>query len=820
MVVGPAHQIIHDLIELRLSNTIQYHTLFGFLKREYWELKMKNRCYSTSALFCLVLLISGGGHAEETALDRYVAAEDTHYSWRRVGSDNDWFQNTYFLNLVSQQWRNAEEVDRPVWEHELIVSVPEILRSHGKNTAVLLIDGGSNNSDPITEGEDAIGIIANALGSVVAVVRQVPNQPLYFSDEVDNPRTEDEILSYSMDKFMDTGDEYWPVHLAMTKSAVRAMDAVQEFLSKSKDLQIDDFIVMGGSKRGWTTWLTAAVDPRVKAILPISADLLNLKDQFNHHWDAYGFYTEAVSDYVGFDLSCRLQSARGQELSKIIDPHYYRDRYTMPKLLVNSTGDQFFVTDSANLYYDQLPEPKLLHNTFNTDHKQGDSDSQIEILESALLWIDGVNKNQEGPDFTATLLDDGSIRVTTGDDPQPDKVLLWQATNPFARDFRLEEIGEAWDSTTLSRDKEGAFVGRVEVPENGFIAYAVELRYDEDNFAGLLDLRQYYTSKVNILPDVMPFEGTACLADTRGNLENPAPASYQSGISVFSGWACDADGIEFELDSKKYLAAAYGTARRDTQLPCGDIDNGFGLLYNINLLDDGSHKIRALSNGRAIGSAEFTSTSLGEGFRRGLSGEYVLNDFPTAGESVGVSWQESQQNFAINAYTPLSNPAPETLSNISQVITSSSPSAPLGNLENPANGSDQSGVAVISGWVCEAEKIEIEIDGMRTLTAAYGTGRGDTQAICGDKDNGFGLLYNMSLLGQGQHNLRVLADNIEIAKSEFTVTTLGENFLWGASGEYQLPDFPEPGDHTYLQWDQSRQNFLIRDYSPAATGLQ
>ena len=59
------------------------------------------------------------------------------------------------------------------------------------------------------------------------------------------------------------------------------------------------------------------------------------------------------------------------------------------------------------------------------------------------------------------------------------------------------------------------------------------IEYDEAGKDG----QRYY--QVNILPEVMPFEGTACLADTRGNLENPAPASYQSGISVFSGWACE-----------------------------------------------------------------------------------------------------------------------------------------------------------------------------------------------------------------------------------------------------------------------------------------
>ncbi len=756
-----------------------------------------------------VLLFAGEVLALETALDRYVKAEDSHYSWEYIGADKQLLQSTYFLKLVSQQWRDASEVDRSVWEHELTITVPKLLSSHGKHTAVLVIEGGHNGGKPVSEGEDAIGVIANALGSVVASVLQIPNQPLYFADEIDNPRTEDEILAYSMDKYLLTGDEEWPVHLAMTKAVVRAMDAIQDYLLTRKDIRIDDFILLGGSKRGWTAWLTAAVDPRVKAIMPISSDLLNLKNQFIRHWNSYGFYAPALSEYEGYDLGCRLQSVRGKQLSRIIDPYYYRNRYTMPKLLVNSMGDQFFITDSASLYYDQLPEPKLLRNTFNTDHKQGDSDSQVGLLESALLWVDDVNKGKSPPAFSSTVLEDGTIRLVTGK-PAPDRVYLWQAVNPEARDFRLEEIGPAWHRTRVPANEDGVYLGKVDVPDSGYIAYALELRYDEDNFAGLLDINQYYTTEVQVLPKDFPFEGTACLADTRGNLENPAPASFQSGISVISGWACDAEGIEIELDDEAYLAAGYGTRRADTASICGDADNGFGLLFNLNLQGDGLHKVRALTNGRVIDSAEFTVTTLGEPFRRGLSGTYQLADFPEQGKNVSVTWQQSQQNFAINGVS--SKTAQATLGNSPHSIQAN---VSRGNLENPADGSSQSGIAIISGWICEAEDVVVEMDGIRTFKVAYGTRRADTIRICGDADNGFSLLYNINLLGEGTHTLRVLADGMEIDRSTITVTTFGDDFLKGASGRYRLTDFPEAGDFTDIQWDQSRQNFLIRGYEPA-----
>ena len=35
------------------------------------------------------------------------------------------------------------------------------------------------------------------------------------------------------------------------------------------------FMVAGGSKRGWTTWTTAAVDKRVFGAIPIVMDMLD-----------------------------------------------------------------------------------------------------------------------------------------------------------------------------------------------------------------------------------------------------------------------------------------------------------------------------------------------------------------------------------------------------------------------------------------------------------------------------------------------------------------------------------------------------------------
>ena len=60
----------------------------------------------------------------------------------------------------------------------------------------------------------------------------------------------------------------------------------------------------------------------------------------------------------------------------------------------------------------------------------------------------------------------------------------------------------------------------------------------------------------------------------------------------------------------------------------------------------------------------------------------------------------------------------------------------VGYLENPGLDSHQSGIRVVSGWVCNAEEIELEIGETGPQMAAYGTARVDTAATCGDTDNG------------------------------------------------------------------------------------
>jgi len=137
------------------------------------------------------------------------------------------------------------------------------------------------------------------------------------------------------------------------------------------------------------------------------------------------------------------------------------------------------------------------------------------------------------------------------------------------------------------------------------------------------------------------------------------------------------------------------------------------------------------------------------------------------------------------------------------------PTALADFLENPQPGSAQSGVSLISGWVCNLPIVYVVIDGSQTYTMAYGTERTDTLSACGDTNNGFGFLFNYNKLGDGQHTLQALADGVEFGQATFTVTTLGQEYLEGASRTFELPDFPNPGTTLTLTWQEHLQNFTI-----------
>jgi PhoPQ-activated pathogenicity-related protein len=427
-----------------------------------------------------------------TALDRYVAAPDTNFQWHAVNTFKQPGVTVHVLALTSQAWLTAKEVNKPIWKHYLTIAVPDQTTN---STALLIISGGSNEKPAPTKPDRAITMIAKNANTVVANLNNIPSEPLVFPDRP-NPLSEDAIIAYTWDKFLRTGDEKWPLRLPMTKAAVRAMDAITAFCGSEAggDHKVEKFFVTGASKRGWTTWTTAAVDSRVVGIAPIVIDVLNVEKSLIAHYEDYGFFAPAVDSYAKEHIMDWLGTPQFHRLMQIVDPYEYRARLTLPKLIITAAGDQFFPTDSAQFYLNDLPGVKYIHTVPNANHSINSTEETMSVLAFYYALVHG----DPLPQFDWKHDAPGELQITTR--TQPIEMKLWQATNPNARDFRLETLGPAWKSTDVKIEKSGHYTIHVPKPTKGWTAYFVELKFS-NNLISPYD----FTTDARVVPDERPY---------------------------------------------------------------------------------------------------------------------------------------------------------------------------------------------------------------------------------------------------------------------------------------------------------------------------
>lgn len=451
----------------------------------------KANLFFAAAFWLINSAVFAAAGLELTALDRYVAAEDSHYEYEVIDTVKGEGYQTFILEMTSQKWLTEDEVNLPIWEHFMVVTVPDRVRSE---TSFLYITGGSKDSD-VPQGAPESDINRALLtDTVVTTLYMVPNQPLIFNDDNDTRRTEDSIIAYTWDKFFKTGDEKWPLRLPMTKSAVRAMDTVTDLLATelAGSQTVNKFVVAGGSKRGWTTWTTAIVDSRVVAIMPIVIDMLNVGESFKHHYSVYGAYSPAVIDYVLAGNINWNGTEQWNALMDIVEPYEYRDRLTLPKFLLNSTGDEFFLPDSWQFYWDGLVGEKHLRYVPNSNHSMANTD----IMDSVDAWYHSIVHNVPSPRYSWDVAADGTITFFSTD--KPTKVLLWQASNPENRNFMQAVIGRAYTSSVLEAIEPGVYQAKVKEPDSGFTAYYIEAEYPSG-----LKVPFKFSSGVKIVPDTV-----------------------------------------------------------------------------------------------------------------------------------------------------------------------------------------------------------------------------------------------------------------------------------------------------------------------------
>jgi PhoPQ-activated pathogenicity-related protein len=398
----------------------------------------------------------------KTALQAYIENDDPSFSWEQQESYEVNGLRVYNLLLTSQKWREY------TWRHQLAILVPPEITY---DKALLYITGGSNTDEmPNWKKKDndeikMIGAIAAKNKAIAAVLCQVPNQPLY------NGLKEDALISFTLHNYLKDNDYTWPLLFPMTKSAIRAMDAVQQFSSQILKHNISGFLVSGASKRGWTTWLTGASDERVIAIAPMVINMLNMPKSIPYHVESWGNYSEQIQDYVNLGVAQKTNTPEGKDVVQMIDPFSYREKLTMPKLIFNGTNDPYWPVDAIKLFFDQIPGENYLLNVANAGHGLGDKKQAMTALSAffgetlqgkeypACSWE--VEENKQG----------AKLKVRTSLDKLAG-ILLWKSDSDD-RDFRDNHFVSEPIKMTGNEIVEIT----VPYPKSGFRAFYVDLQY-------------------------------------------------------------------------------------------------------------------------------------------------------------------------------------------------------------------------------------------------------------------------------------------------------------------------------------------------------
>jgi len=514
-----------------------------------------------------VALATDPPNSGKTALDEYVWRPDSNYGWEEI-ADHSWTGHdehkrgytAYTLNMTSQAWLTPADfsntsVSGSIWWHIMVVIVPDEIKY--KNNGSLYITGGSmGDSLPDKKNEDIMVATALASGSgvITAALFQIPNEHVTFAcDPIQKSRGEDAIIAFTWDHFLkDPTQPEWLLRFPMVKASLRAMDAMKEFTQKKypdAGTSLDYFAVAGASKRGWTTWDVGAVDPdRVMAIIPIVLDAINFVKFAHHQYQSYNGWSWALHDYTEMNIMDNLDVPNMKVLQENVDPFWYRNRLTMPKLVVNAVLDEFQQPDDTHYWWADMPEPKHFIMTPNAEHSE--ATGIFEIVPAIASWVKSHLDNQEVPEFTwdinqttgeivATLNHVGIVKqarvwyaFSCGNNPDGKKRRDFRCINldspcacGFTNDGKCVNTKSFWTPKLLEPTKvngKRTYSAKLDAPEDGrWVAYFIDVVYAKGPKDALLpnkellpgfvprDLagRLQFTTEVSVFPNSFPYPG-------------------------------------------------------------------------------------------------------------------------------------------------------------------------------------------------------------------------------------------------------------------------------------------------------------------------
>ena len=431
---------------------------------------------------------------EYTSMSDYIESTKNEFSYdiQEVIYEEDW--TGYHIKMISGEWLDSKKVDQVEWWHYVDIIIPKQTTS---STGIMFIDGGEKSDDYFRLDAQSIG---NAIKteSVIVNVSNIPFQPLNFLSSEQDSFEEDDLIAFAWNKFLKQGakqkDVEWLPRFPMTRAIVRAMDLAQEIVLQN-DIIVKDFVVSGASKRGWTAWTTAAVDSRVKAVVPMVIDMLNLVPSFENHYRSYGEFSPAIQEYVNYNIQDWLGTEEFKVLMSYIEPFSFIDKFTMPKYIINAGSDEFFSTDSWRFYYDKLPGEKIIRYVPNKNHSL---DGRY-LTEDLVSYFYRIINNIEIPSLSWNLLDNKLIAELDYDGEYD--VSVWTAKNDNGRDFRLWEEGELWEETSIGKLANNKYELNVSSNFKGYKATMIEFTIDpESEFPLIISTGPF------VFPEKYPFD--------------------------------------------------------------------------------------------------------------------------------------------------------------------------------------------------------------------------------------------------------------------------------------------------------------------------
>jgi PhoPQ-activated pathogenicity-related protein len=410
--------------------------------------------------FSLAALSASDSRLRAAALDDFVRTPDPAYAWKLKNKAALDQGTLYDIELVSQVWQGI------TWKHQLQVYLPKGV----KPSATLFL---WNQGGRASIGSTSMMVaLAEKMKAPVAFLYGIPNQPLF------DGRREDALIAETFVRYLNTGDNTWPLLFPMVKSLVRAMDALQEFARQEWQVTITHFVVSGASKRGWTTWLTGAADRRVKAIAPLVIDTLNMRAQLPHQLKSYGKYSAMIHDYTQRGLVPMPDTPRAKELWNMVDPWVYRAKLTMPTMIINGANDPYWTLDALNLYWKDLPSDKRVLYVPNAGHnlrqkRDNGQEDNLRALNTLAAFARHQINGTSMPKWEWRHDEGDQFRLHVRGQRAPEAARLWVADAP-TRDFRKAR----WNKQSVSL-ADGAFTARLDPPAEGYRAFFAEGSFRE-----------------------------------------------------------------------------------------------------------------------------------------------------------------------------------------------------------------------------------------------------------------------------------------------------------------------------------------------------